>query len=191
MPNYTLLLITDSLLARIDLRVRAKITIESLQSAIRPENVSWDRLIATAIALGPKRLRHVWLFSNDFWTGCISIPSDLHGIANSDELKQAAILEAETRSEISAYQSKIAISRMGDDYRGDPQYWVTQITESELTGIEQALHSSKINWEGIAHPAIHCLSHHLADANTKLELLENESDIRTWAERVAPPLSAS
>ena len=189
MPNYTLVLITNRLIARIDVRVRVKVNIDSFQTAERPKNVSIGKLIETVLEMGPKKTHPVWLYSSDFWTGSIRIPSDLYGIANADELNQAAILEAETQSGIPAFQSKVAMSQIENDSFGDPQFWVTQIQEDLLNGIQQAFRSSEVKWLGIAHPALTCPDP-LSDSQRSLEGLESELGIRTWARDIAMVCSA-
>jgi len=189
MPNYTLVLITNRLIARIDVRVRGKVTIDSFQTAERPKNVSVRKLVEAVLVMGPKRIHPVWLYSSDFWTGSIRIPSDLYGIANGDELNHAAVLEAETQSGIPAFQSKAAMTRIENDSFGDPQFWVTQIQEDILNGIQQAFRSSKVRWLGIAHPALTCPDP-LSDSKRSLEGLESESGIRSWAHDVALVCSA-
>jgi len=189
MPNYTLVLITNRLIARIDVRVRGKVTVDSFQTAERPKNVSVRKLVEAVLAMGPKKIHPVWLYSGDFWTGSIRIPADFYGIANGDELNQAAILEAETQSGIPAFQSKVAMSQIENDSFGDPQFWVTQIQEDLLNEIQQAFRSSKVKWLGIAHPALTCPDP-LSESIRSLEGLESESGIRTWAHDVALVCSA-
>ena len=190
MPNYTLVLITDSLLARVDVRVRANVTIDSVETMAVSENASLASQVESALAMGPKRISPVWLFSTRFWTGTISIPSDLHKLANGDELKQAALLEAEMQSGIPAFQSKIAMTRIKKDPQGDPQYWVTQALESELEEIEQTLCLSKTKWSGIAHIGNHCPTNPSESTNANELSLESELDVRNWAEEAVKELSA-
>jgi len=190
MPNYTLVLITDSLLARIDVRVRSKITIDSIETAATPENASIASLVASALAMGPTRTNPVWLFCNRFWTGTISIPSDMHAIANSDELNQAAILEAETQSGIPAFQSKVVLTRIKNDLHGEPQYWVTQALDTELASIEQAFCLAKAKWTGIAHVALDCPTDPSADLNPIGFSLGSDSEVRNWALETIKDLSA-
>ena len=190
MSNYTLILITDNLLARIDVHVRSEVTVDFLETAVRPEHASLKMLLDSALSMGRNRPHRVWLVSNDFWTGSIRIPSDLHELANSDELNQAAILEAETQSGIPAFQSKVAMKRITDDNHGDPQYWVTQIQDDMLVGIEHAFRSAKVTWGGIAHLALHCPSHQLADATSSLDSPGNESEIKVWAQEIVKELSS-
>ena len=190
MPNYTLVLITDSLLARVDVRVRAKLTIDSVETIAISENASLATLIESALAMGPKRTSPVWLFSNRFWTGTISIPSDLHELANGDELKQAALLEAEMQSGIPAFQSKVVMTRIKKDPHGDPQYWVTQALDTELEEMEQAFCLSKTKWAGIAHIANHCPT----NPSESMDAIEpspvSELEVRHWAEEAVKELSA-
>ena len=190
MPNYTLVLITDSHLARVDVRVRAKVTIDSVETTAIPDGASLATLVESALAMGPKRTSPVWLFSNRFWTGTISIPSDLHEIANGDELNQAALLEAETQSGIPSFQSKVVMARIKNDPHGDPQYWVTQALDTELEEIEQVFCQSKTKWAGIAHFANHCPTTPSEDTNPIEPSLDSELDVRNWAEEAIKALSA-
>ena len=178
MAKYTLILIADRLLARAEVRGRREVNLESLDTIARPERASLTGLIQSAIALNPKPCNKVWLFSTELWTGSITIPSDLHGIVNSEELMQSALIEAELQSEISAFQSKVAMKRIEDDNYGDPQYWATQISSDDIEAIDQTLRASHTTWSGIAHPAFTCpsvLSHQVGD------FLNGEAAIREWA----------
>jgi hypothetical protein len=190
MPNYTLVLITDSLLARVDVRVRAKVSIDSVETKGFAEHESLATLVESALAMGPKRTNPVWLFSNRFWTGTIRIPSDLHDLAIGDELCQAALLEAEMQSGIPAFQSQVAMTRIKKDPHGDPQYWVTQALDTELEEIKQAFCLSKTKWAGIAHITNHCPTN-LSENEAAIEpSLDGELDVRNWAEEAVKNLSA-
>lgn len=190
MPTYTFVLITNRILARVDVRVRAKVTIDSVETTAIPDDASLETLVESALAMGPKRTGPVWLFSNRFWTGTISIPSDLHEIANGDELNQAVLLEAETQSGIPAFQSKVAMTRIKNDPHGDPQYWVTQALDTELEEIEKAFCQAKTKWAGIAHIANHCPTNPSEDTNPIEPSLDNELELRNWAEEAVKELSA-
>lgn len=190
MSNFTFVVLTDSLLARVDLRYHAKVTVDSIEIATIPENASLATLIASALAMGPKKASPVWLFSNRFWTGTISIPTDLHEMANSEELNQAALLEAETQSGIPAFQSRVAMTRIDNDPHGDPRYWVTQAQVNELEEIEQAFCVAKTKWVGIAHIANHCPTDSPEDSNAIEHLLASELDVRNWVQQAVRDLSS-
>ena len=183
MRARTLLLITEHRIARIDLRLHSGVTIESMASIERPVNDSLEPLIQGALSLAPNPPYPVLLFSTDFWTGRVSIPADLNAIANTEELHQAAILEAEIQSGVPAFQSQVAIHQIENDLKGDPQYWVTQFPESHLECITTAFQSKKVRWLGVANP------NHL-DRNLDNEAFESDSEIQNWVRRIGPEIAA-
>ncbi len=187
MSQTTLALVTSRLIARIDIDPRAASKILRIEVKSRTDNASWLALVDSALAMGTRRPRQVWLFSEAFWTGRIRIPYDLHGWANSDELNQAAMLEAETLSGIPAFESKLAMVRIAGEGQTDPEYWATQIEDSDFRQIDQAFQAANVSWSGMAHPYMHA-PERVDDGDPNVLQLSDELAIRNWAEEIAQRL---
>ncbi|MEM8736625.1 MAG: hypothetical protein AAGG44_20515, partial [Planctomycetota bacterium] len=63
-------------------------------------------------------------------------------------------LEAETFSGISAFESAASTQPLPPDALGDHRFWLTQIPDSDLRSISDALKQAGANMLGVAHPAV-------------------------------------
>ena len=150
----TLLLITQSQLARIDVAGGKSPRAKGVWIRDRIPGESIATLCDAAIRLGPKKTGDVWVFSNEFWTGVVHLASDVAGALDADELDQAIALEAETYSGISAFESRLGLKSLPKDISGEARWWVSQIPQDDWHDVDQVVRQFRGKLSGIGHAAL-------------------------------------
>ncbi|MCC6511797.1 MAG: PilN domain-containing protein [Pirellulaceae bacterium] len=202
--QHTLLLLTSSRLARLDLAGRGgRLRVEKVWSRPALESNALAPSVALALQLpdgdstkkpqslrlGLPSQRKIWVLSSDFWTGTVTLPLDVTIMLQRDELDQALKLEAENQSGISAFASNIGHRPIVDtstNCHHDQQWWITQVSHQDLQTIESTIKNCGARLAGLAHPAIaQALSDQfstdqplIAQPDAKLQL--SESDVRSF-----------
>ena len=171
--RLTLLLITQSQLARIDVSGGKSASAKGVWTRDRIPGESIATLTDAAIRLGPKKTGDVWVFSNEVWTGVVHLAGDVAAALDADELDQAIALEAETFSGVSAFDSRLGLKPLPKDISGDARWWVTQIPHSDWQEVDQVVQQFRGKLAGMGHAAL---------AAIPVELGENEnvSDRQPW-----------
>lgn len=154
MSKRTILLITEQTLGRFDLSSGAAPSVS--ESWVRPSFASQSAgtLVDAALRLGKSHRRQVYVLTTRCWTGSVSVGPDLISGASEEDLDQMVALEAETYSGISAFESASSNSPLPPDELGDHRYWLTQIPDTDLRSIDDALRQAGAKLAGIAHPAV-------------------------------------
>ena len=171
--RITLLLITQSQLARIDVTGGKSPRAKEVWTRDRIPGESIATLVDAAIRLGPKRIGNVWVFANDFWTGVIHLAGDVAAALDSDELDQAIALEAETFSGVSAFESRLGLKSLPKDPSGEARWWVTQIPHRDWQEVGQVVQQFRGKLAGMGHAA-------LAAIPAELKVDTNDFDRRHW-----------
>ncbi|MEO1528861.1 MAG: PilN domain-containing protein [Planctomycetota bacterium] len=155
MPNRnTLLLITGSQLARVDVTVGKNPRVQGVWTLERLPGESIATLADAALRLGPKKCGEVFLLCHEFWTGVIHLASDVAGALDGDELDQAIALEAETYSGVSAFESRLGTKPLPRDASGESRWWVTQVPQADWNEVNQAVQQFGGKLAGIGHPSL-------------------------------------
>ncbi|MEM9369382.1 MAG: hypothetical protein AAGD07_25680 [Planctomycetota bacterium] len=154
MSKRTLLLITEQTLGRFDLSGGAAPSVT--EAWVRPSFASQSAgtLADAALRLGKSHRRQVYVLTTRCWTGSVGIGPDLISGASGDDLDQMVALEAETYSGISAFESLSSNLPLPPDELGDHRFWFTQIPDTDLRSIDDALRQAGAKLVGVAHPAI-------------------------------------
>jgi Tfp pilus assembly protein PilN len=156
--HRTLLLLTNRLLARIDLVGGRKPRIQQVwQQTVSGDASLLDGLQA-ACQLGPKRLGSVWVVCSEFWTNIVTLPEDATGLLCAEECEQALALEAELDSGLSAFTSQLVAQRLETESGANPSWCVMQIAHDEIHSIERLLRQRRAKLAGLAHPAAAAIS---------------------------------
>ena len=151
----TLLLLTSTTLARVDLRGVGRSTqVTGVWSRPRQESSSIADLVEAAFRAGEKTRGDVYVLSTSFWTGPVSLAREITAGLSDDDIAQSIALEAESFSGIPAFDSQIAHSSISPDAVGNSRWWVTQLDLGELAQIEDAVRNLGGRLAGVGHPAV-------------------------------------
>jgi hypothetical protein len=144
----TILLITAERILRADLS-GGRVT--GLWQQPRPAIDDIPLLVDTALRLGGRRRRRVWVLTTDLWTQVVPIQVAVTRGMSNDELARALAFEAEPLSGMSAFESSLAHKPLQSD--GFHQYyWVLQIPSWQLTQVEETVRQYGGTFGGMAHP---------------------------------------
>ncbi len=149
----TLLLITSDRIVRADFRGRSPRLVGCWEQA-RGADESPITLVEMALALGPRRVRGVWLLTTEATTSVLPMSRDMLAGSGPDDLAQLLAFEAEAITGQAAFEaslSHVALPSKGHD--AEPQFWITQIPNSWQSAAEDAVRRHSGRLLGIAHPA--------------------------------------
>ena len=149
----TLLLMTSDRIVRADFRGRSPRLVACWEQA-RGSDESPITLVEMALALGPRRVRGVWLLTTDATTSVLSISHDMLAGTSPEDLSQLLAFEAEAITGQAAFEtslSHVALPSKGQD--AEPQFWITQVPNSWQSAAEDAVRRRGGRLLGIAHPA--------------------------------------
>ena len=152
--RLTLLLITQSKLARIDVSGGRNPRATGVWSRERFPEESTATRVDAALRLGPKKTGDVWVFSDEFWTGPVHLAPEVAGALDDEELEQAIALEAETYSGISAFESRLGMKRLPKDVTGEQRWWLTQIPQEDWHEADQTVRQFGGKLSGMAHAVL-------------------------------------
>jgi hypothetical protein len=154
--KHTILLITRQVLARIDLSGRKRLSVKQIWTAAGSDYDNLLPEVSRAIKLGNRRPGRVTIVSPEFWTGVLSIPTDVVAIANEQEIIQALALEAEVESGLSAFDSRTHAVRITEveDRSDECQWCVSQIPIRHLQELSSTLRACGTKLHGLAHPVV-------------------------------------
>ena len=150
-PSHTILLITSQVSARIDLAGKRRAKVKQIWSL---PSVGYEDLLPNAVRalkLGP-RPGLLTVVSPDFWTGILSVPSDVLAIAGEAEILQALAIEAEAESGLLAFDSHTGAVELSRLDGGDQSFCVTQLSHAQLHEFSQLATSNGTTLFGAAHP---------------------------------------
>ncbi|MEL6109330.1 MAG: PilN domain-containing protein [Planctomycetota bacterium] len=171
--QHTLLLITQSRLARVDVTVGKSSRVKGVWTLERMAGESIATLADATLRLGPKRCGDVFLLSHEFWTGVVHLASDVAGALDGEELDQAIALEAETFSGVSAFDSRLGIKSLPRDAGGEARWWVTQVPQADWREVDQVVRQFGGKLAGVGHPSLAAFPEGLA-------LNSDHSERRVW-----------
>lgn len=151
----TILLLTSTTLARVDLRGTGDRTqVIGVWSRPRQESASIGDLVEAAFRSGGKTHGDIFVLSTSFWTGPVSLAREITAGLSDEDIAQSIALEAESFSGIPAFDSQIAHSSISPDAVGNLRWWVTQLDLGELAQIEDTIKKLGGRLAGVGHPAV-------------------------------------
>lgn len=154
MSKLTILLISPTKLARVDVRAGKTAKVEKVWSRDTIEAGSLATLVDTALRLGKNRKRNILVATTRCWTGTVAVAPELMRDASADEQAQTISLEAEPFSGISAFDGASSSRALLPTPSGDARYWVTQIAGGDLREVESAVRTAGAKLLGVGHPAV-------------------------------------
>jgi len=151
-PTQTILLITRDLVARAD--VRGCPAADDIELHRRPRPVAADlpSLVEAALGLSSQRARHVWVFTTELWTQCLSLPAEMTRDLAPDALARALSFEAEPFSGIAGREARVAFQPQPTT-DGQQGYWLAALADESVSQIEYVVQRVGGRMAGIAHPA--------------------------------------
>lgn len=147
----TLIVVTRDRLIRADFASTRAMEPTSLVVAERPHLEDPVALVETAIGLDKRKPGRVVVLSSDFFTHSIALASANTRDLSAEDLQQMLNFEAETISNISAFEATSAALPLGET-AGQRHYWLTQISTTVRDQIGDAVRKLGGKLIGIAHP---------------------------------------
>lgn len=187
--NHTILLITRQVLARIDLSGRKRLSAQQIWTAAGSDYDNLLPEVSRAIKLGKRRPGRVTIVSPEFWTGILSIPTDVVAIANEQEIVQALALEAEVESGLSAFDSRTHAIRITEveDRSDECQWCVSQIPMRHIQELSSTLRAFGTKLHSLAHPVVAQLglsSQQSGQQPEKLAVENVQGRLDSWREQL-------
>jgi hypothetical protein len=147
----TLIVVTRDRLIRADFASARAVEPTSLTVAERPHLDDPVALVESAIGLEKRKPGRVFVLCSDFFTHSIALASANTRDLSAEDLQQMLNFEAETISNISAFDATSAALPLGEA-NGQRNYWLTQISTSVRDQIDDAVRKLGGKLIGIAHP---------------------------------------
>lgn len=146
--STTILLLTADGIIRADL---AGGRVAALWQQPRPAVDDLPMLVDSALRLGGKGRRRVWVLTTDLWSQTLPVEAGATRGMLSDELARSLAFEVEPLSGISAFESALGHKAMATDgfHR---HFWVVQLPIWQLTQIEEVVRQAGCSLGGVAHP---------------------------------------
>ncbi len=147
--SSTLLLLTAERIVRADFS-GGRLT--ALRQQPRPDADDLAMLVDSALRLGGRCRRTVWILTTDVWVQAVPLEAGATRAASAQELSQALAFEAESLSGIGAFESVLAHRSLESDgfHR---HFWVVQMPVWQLDQVGEAISEHGGRLGGIAHPA--------------------------------------
>ncbi|TVP99683.1 MAG: hypothetical protein EA381_09335 [Planctomycetaceae bacterium] len=147
--SSTILLLTAERIVRADFS-GGRLTV--LRQQPRPDADDLAMLVDSALRLGGKCRRTVWVLTTDVWVQAVPLESGATRGVSATELTQALAFEAESLSGIGAFESVLAHRSLESDgfHR---HFWVVQMPLWQLEQVDEAIGEHGGRLGGITHPA--------------------------------------
>lgn len=144
----TILFLTPDRIVRADLDGEQ---VSAFWSDSRPPVEDLAMLVESALRLGGKRRRRVWILATELWSQVVPILADATRGISRNELQRVLAFEAEPLSGLSAFEATLGHTLVASDgYHR--HYWLTQLSTWELSQIEETLQQHGCTLGGVMHP---------------------------------------
>jgi hypothetical protein len=149
--SHTLLIITNSQMARIDFFGRRRVRVGKIRVENKPNN-GLASSVSEALALIPNRPGLVSILTSLVWSEVLYLQKDVVSIASTRERQQALAIDAEAESGISPFESQVVSVQLGTKERDAVPFCVTQVANTQIDELAQLLRFHKSRLFCIAHP---------------------------------------
>lgn len=153
---HTVLLIYGETIARVDLSARG--TVEVLRSAQmdRPSSGGWAASVQAAAGLQTVPCGRVWILSDEFWSGPVSLSAEVLAAVPDGQLAQALALEAEFDSGYNPFDSQLAYVAVASQETDASTWRVLQVESALIATLQDAVSQLRGRLAGLAavHDAI-------------------------------------
>lgn len=151
--KLTLILLTGRQIARLDVAGGRRPRVVALWTRERIEAESTAAQVEAALRLGPAKCGTVWVLSADLWIGTVELTPDVVGMLADEELVQSVLLDAETYSGISAFESRAGLCVLPNASTGERRWWVVQAPSADYVDTARAVKQFGAKWGGLGHAA--------------------------------------
>ena len=150
--QHTILFVTLDAVARVDMLSGKSVEVLRSSRLHRPEHATLGDAVKMALKLGPSKCGHIYVLSDELWSGKVSLADEIVGVVDEDHLEQTLSLEAEYESGISPFDSRLGHST-ALPVDGQKTWWVTQAELSQLSQIAAAAPKWPGKIIGVSSPA--------------------------------------
>jgi hypothetical protein len=147
----TIVLVTRQDLVRADFTSGPNPDLLELVVQPRPDLPDLAALVETALLLGPKPGRQVWVLSSDFWTQTLGLPAGRSAGLSDNDIANALNFEAEGYSGQAAFDSIVAhVPQEGS--ATEKVWWIVQARVTDRDATEVIVRRAASRLAGITHP---------------------------------------
>jgi len=156
--KHTVVIITDSAIARVDLLAGNKVEVIQTNCASRSQDPdSLDEDLSTAVedalSLGDHCWGDVWVLATEFWSELVSLSREVVRAVDQDQLTQSLAFEIETESGICPFDSMLSHVAAQTSDRRKSTWWVTQLHSGQFNEIQAATEYLGYKLAGLAAAA--------------------------------------
>ena len=142
----TILLITRQDVVRADFTRSSQLL--GMWDQARPDSPNLAGVVATALTMGPRPGKRVWVLTSDLWTQTLNLETGKTRDMATEDLASALNFEAEALSGLSAFDSMIGYQPLPDDQG----FWIVQIRAEEVANVAEVVQAAGSQLAGIGHP---------------------------------------
>lgn len=162
---HTIVLVTLDSLARVDLRLGESVEVVRSFRTDRAEHSELGSSVRAAFALGPARCGQVYVLSDEFWSGQVSLGSEVVAAVTVEQLEQTLALEAEYESGMPPFDSRLGHVLL-ESADGETTWWVTQAESTQVDAVAAAIPDRTGRRATIASLAISSPAREVSDEGT-------------------------
>ena len=174
--HFTIIIVTFDSVARVDLLAGKSVSTLQESCVNRSAQAELGSSVKVGLNLGAKKCGKVFVLSDEFWSGHVSLTDEVVGALSADQIEQALALEAEHESGISPFESRLGYCLIGP-IDGKTTYWTTQVEATQLDAIEKELPSWVRKVYGFAAIDGPTSSTDNADSGSEITLPESNEQI--------------
>lgn len=171
--QHTVLLVTLDAVARVDMLSGKSVEVLHSSRLHRPGHATLGDAVKMGLGLGPSKCGHVYVLSDELWSGKVSLADEIVGVVDENQLEQTLSLEAEYESGISPFDSRLGYA-IASPVDAQKTWWVTQAELSQLNQIVAVTPKWPGRIIGVSSPASFGLDHE-DDRSSRLDMGSPES----------------
>ena len=138
--KYTVVVVTFDSVARVDLQVGESLDVVRSFRTARPSQAELGEAVRQGLSLGPEECGQVFVLSDEFWTGRVSLSREIVDAVPDNKLDQTLALEVENESGISPFESRVGLAA-ASSADGVVTWSIVQADAAQLDGVTDALPS--------------------------------------------------
>lgn len=137
--NHTIVVLSTTTIARIDLRVADGIDVVGAWEGQRSPDAELPQAFLEALDLASHDATVVHLLSDEFWTGTVTLSAEVVAAVEEQQIDQAIALEIEYESGVPAFESQLTKFPLQPDGVGVKTWRVLQASNATLESLRACL----------------------------------------------------